>query len=76
MARGMYLVSSDYAKSVALLAISLGQHSYLVEEHILSITALGRKVFEVAILVDAVLLTELLPKLASHCIIHIRSCVN
>jgi hypothetical protein len=35
----------------------------LVEENILAIAAFGRKVLEVAVSVDAVLLTQLLPKL-------------
>lgn len=38
----------------------------LVKEDILSVPALGREVFEIAVLVDAVLLTQLLPELTSH----------
>lgn len=40
---------------------------YLVEENILPIAALGRKVLEVAVLADAMLLAELLPELTAHC---------
>jgi hypothetical protein len=36
----------------------------LVEEDVLAVAALGRKVLQVAILVDAVLEAELLPELA------------
>lgn len=39
----------------------------LVVEDVLAVTALGRKVLEVAILADAVFLAELLPELASDC---------
>jgi hypothetical protein len=38
----------------------------LVVEDVFAVAALGRKVFEVAISPDAVLLAELLPKLASN----------
>lgn len=37
---------------------------YLVEKHVLAITALGRKLLQVAVLADAMLQTELLPELA------------
>ena len=37
----------------------------LVVKYILAVAALGRKVFEVSVLADAVFLTELLPELAS-----------
>lgn len=39
----------------------------LVVKYVFSVAALGRKVFEVAILADAVLLAELLPELAADC---------
>lgn len=39
----------------------------LVVEDVLAVTALGRKVLEVAILADAMFLAELLPELASDC---------
>jgi hypothetical protein len=39
----------------------------LVEEDIFAVTALGREVFEVAILVYTVLEAELLPELAADC---------
>jgi hypothetical protein len=39
----------------------------LVEEDILAVTAFCRKVLEVSILVDAVLLTQLLPELTANC---------
>lgn len=37
----------------------------LVVEDIFAVAALGRKIFEVSVLADAVFLTELLPELAS-----------
>ena len=39
----------------------------LIEEDILAVTALGRKVLQVPILANSVLLTELLPELTSNC---------
>lgn len=39
----------------------------LVVEDILSVTALGRKVLEIAILVDPMFLAELLPELTPNC---------
>jgi hypothetical protein len=44
-----------------------GGKSHLVEEDVLPVTAFGRKVFQVAVLVDTVLLAELLPELAPDC---------
>jgi hypothetical protein len=41
----------------------------LVEEDILSVSTLCRKVFKVAILIDTMLLTKLLPELRSNCIV-------
>lgn len=40
---------------------------YLVEENILPVSAFCRKVFEVAVLIDAVFETQLLPELRAHC---------
>ena len=37
--------------------------AYLVEEDVFSVSALGGKVFEVTILVDAMFQTQLLPEL-------------
>lgn len=45
----------------------VGVGTCLVEEDILPVTALSREVFEVAVLVDAVLLAQLLPELAANC---------
>ena len=42
-------------------------YAHLVEEDVLAITTLGRKVFKISVLVDAMLLAELLPELASNC---------
>lgn len=39
---------------------------YLVEEDVLAIPSLGRKVLEISILIDPVLLTQLLPELTAH----------
>ena len=39
----------------------------LVEENIFAVTTFGRKVFEVAVLVDPMLLAQLLPELRAHC---------
>ena len=40
----------------------------LVEEDVFAVAALGREVLEVAILVDAVLLAQLLPELLPHAV--------
>lgn len=64
----MYLVSSDCAipcqRSVQAYNSS---PTDLVEKDVLAVAPLGRKVLEVAILVDTVLLAELLPELAADC---------
>jgi len=65
IARGIYLVSSDCETLVVCLKILGKTPSYLIEENILSVTALCRKVFEITILINAVLLTQLLPKLTA-----------
>ena len=39
----------------------------LVVEDVLAVAALGRKVFEVAVLADSMLLAQLLPELAPDC---------
>lgn len=38
----------------------------LVEEHILAIAALGRKILEITVWANSVLLAQLLPELASN----------
>lgn len=41
----------------------------LIEENVFSVAALSRKVFEIAVLADAMLLTKLLPELLADCIV-------
>ena len=48
--------------------VRAGEGAYLVEEYIFSVPALGRKVLEIPILADAVLLTQLLPELTANCL--------
>lgn len=67
MARGMYRVSSDWEMGQHG-SMAAGRGACLVEEDILPVAAFCRKVLEVAILVDAVFLAQLLPELASHCL--------
>jgi len=58
MARGTYLVSSDYLLvNVPVQANPSPGCANLVEEHVLAITSLCSKVFKVAILIDSMLLT-------------------
>lgn len=45
----------------------------LVEEDILAVAAFRRKVFEIAVLVDAVLLTQLLPELLADAVAALAS---
>lgn len=42
-------------------------HTYLVEEDILPISTLSRKLLQVPILADSMLQTQLLPELATNC---------
>jgi len=59
IALGMYRVSSLYRCGINRLR-SRGEvlkHAYLVEEDVLAITAFGRKVLQIAVSTDAVLLT-------------------
>jgi hypothetical protein len=55
----VYMVSITFVHSDIKLA-------YLVEEDILPIAALSRKILQVAVLVYAVLTTQLLPELTAH----------
>ena len=42
---------------------------YLIKENIFSISALGREFFQISILTNTMLLTKLLPELASDCLL-------
>lgn len=64
IARGIYLVSSLCSPRISILRWPRLIEMYLVEKHVLAITALGRKLLQVAVLADAMLQTELLPELA------------
>lgn len=79
MARGIYRVSSlclqPYIISNQTL-LHFNKKTYLVEKHILAVSALGRKVFEIAILVDPMLLAKLLPELAANYTRQVNSCLS
>ena len=65
MARGTYRVSSLWITLVQLGFIQ-GTACNLIEEDIFAVTAFCGKVFQVAVLVDTMLLTQLLPKLTTN----------
>ena len=44
-----------------------GGREYLIEKDIFAVSTFGRKVFEVAVLIDAMFLAELLPELGADC---------
>ena len=63
----MYRVSSDCVILAYNGRSAAGSSvEYLVEEDVFPVAAFCSKVFEVAILIDAVFLTQLLPELAPH----------
>lgn len=72
MARGMYRVSSDYAWSLSVSCSSRRcvarlKGTDLVEKDVLPIPSLGRKVLQIPVLIDSMLLTQLLPELRANC---------
>jgi hypothetical protein len=80
MARGIYRVSSlclqPYIISNRALLHFNKKKTDLVEKHILAVSALGRKVFEIPILVDPMLLAKLLPELAANYIRRVSCCLS
>lgn len=60
-------VQEDDCQRLSFLVARDREH-YLVEEDIFAVSTFSRKVFEVAVLVDAMFQTQLLPKLRTHCI--------
>ena len=67
IARGIYRVSSDCDSVIPNPYHCRGRLLDLIEEHVLSVTAFGREVLEVAILADSMLLAQLLPELTADC---------
>ena len=71
IARGIYLVSSLYKIHTLLVysSVALRQRvdclTDLVEKHIFPISALGRKLLQITILIYSMLETELLPELTA-----------